>query len=42
MWDWINKMLDRRHFNIVTVAVANKIARVMWAMITRWTDWKAA
>ncbi len=42
MWDWINKMLDRRHFNIVTVAVANKIARVMWAMITRGTDWKAA
>lgn len=42
IWDWINKMLDRRHFNIVTVAVANKMARVMWAMITRGTDWKTA
>lgn len=37
MWDWINKMRDRRHFNVVTVAVANKMARIMWAMITRGT-----
>lgn len=42
MWDWINRMLDRRHFNVVTVAVANKMARIIWAMITRGTEFKAA
>lgn len=42
MWDWINKMLDRRHFNVVTVAVANKMARIMWSMITKGTDYKMA
>ena len=42
MWDWINKMLDRRHFNIVTVAVANKMARIMWSMITKGTHYKMA
>jgi len=42
MWDRINRMLDRRHFNVVTVAVANKMARIMWAMITRGTEFKAA
>ncbi|MDF0603757.1 IS110 family transposase [Psychromarinibacter sp. C21-152] len=42
IWDWINRMLERRHFNVVTVAVANKMARVMWAMITNGTEYKAA
>lgn len=42
MWDWINKMLGRRHFNVVTVAVANKMARIMWSMITKGTDYKMA
>ena len=42
MWDWINKMLDRRHFNIVTVAVANKLARIIWAMITKGTEFRPA
>jgi len=42
IWDWINKMLERRHFNIVTVAVAYKMARIMWAMITRGTEFRPA
>ena len=42
LWDWINQMLGRRHFNVVTVAVANKMARIMWAMITRGTAFKAS
>ena len=42
IWDWINKMLGRRHFNVVTVAVANKMARIMWAMITRGTEFRPA
>lgn len=39
--DWINRLLERRHFNVVTAAVAAKLARVMWAMITRGTAWQA-
>ena len=31
-------MLGRRHFNVVTVAVANKMARIMWAMIIKGTE----
>ncbi|MFQ8433810.1 IS110 family transposase [Amaricoccus sp. W119] len=42
IWDWINKMLERRHFNIVTVAVANKMARIMWSMVTKGTAYRAA
>lgn len=42
IWDWINKMLERRHFNVVTVAVANKMARNMWSMITKGTDYNMA
>ena len=37
MWDWIDKMPDRRHVNIVTPAMANKMARIMWSMITKGT-----
>lgn len=41
LWDWVNRLLERRHFNVVTAAVAAKLARVMWAMITRGTAWHA-
>jgi transposase len=36
-WDWINALLARRAFNVVTVAVANKLARVTWALQARRT-----
>jgi transposase len=42
LWDWVNRLLERRHFNIVTAAVAAKLARIMWAMIARNTTWQAA
>ncbi len=41
-WDWINALLARRAFNVVTVAVANKLARVAWALQARGTRWKMA
>jgi transposase len=41
-WDWINALLARRAFNVVTVAVANKLARVAWALQARGARRKAA
>jgi transposase len=41
-WDWINALLARRAFNVVTVAVANKLARVAWALQAHGTQWEAA
>jgi transposase len=31
---WINRMLERRNKNIVAVALANKNARIVWALLT--------
>jgi transposase len=30
---WINRLLARKHVNVVTVALANKTARMAWAMV---------
>lgn len=32
---WIDGLLGRRHINVVTVALANKSARVAWALMVR-------
>jgi len=32
---WVAKLLERRPANIVAVALANKAARIAWAVITR-------
>ena len=42
LWDWINALLQRRSFNVVTVAVANKLARIAWAIQARGTRWQPA
>jgi hypothetical protein len=34
-WAWINALLPRRPFNIVVAAVANKLAQMIWAMLSR-------
>lgn len=39
---WINGLVQRRNRNIATVAVANKNARIIWAMLTRGEDYRAA
>ena len=33
--DWLEALLARRPTNVVLVAMANKTARVVWAMLTR-------
>lgn len=32
---WIEKLLERRHFNAVVVALANKMARTVWAVLAK-------
>jgi transposase len=38
---WINQLLDRRNKNVVAVALANKNARIIWALLTKNTVFKA-
>jgi transposase len=37
---WINALVQRRNANIAAVAVANKTARTIWAMLTRGEDYR--
>ena len=38
--DWINRIIGRRNKNIAAVAVANRNARIAWALLTRKEDYK--
>jgi transposase len=42
LWSWVNGLLGRRPFNVVVAAVANKLARVAWALLSRGEDYRAA
>ena len=33
--DWIRRLMARRHTNVATVALANKIARIAWAVLSK-------
>jgi len=35
VWPWLKAMLARRPFKVVAVALANKIARMIWALLNR-------
>jgi transposase len=35
MADWIRKLLEKKPFRIVSVALANKLARIAWVVLTR-------
>ncbi|MEM5300263.1 transposase, partial [Burkholderia sp. JPY481] len=35
MADWVRSMLARRHSNVVACALANKFARIAWAIASR-------
>ena len=37
---WLARMLERKPLSVVAVALANKIARGMWAMLTRDEDYR--
>jgi transposase len=41
-WTWIHELLARRPFNVVVAAVANKLARIVWAMLRRGEAYRAA
>ncbi len=42
LWSWINGLLARRAFNVVVAAVANKLARILWALLRRGETYRAA
>ena len=33
--NWIERLLQRRHFNVVVAALANKMARTAWAVLAK-------
>lgn len=37
---WLQRLLARKHVNIVTVALANKTARIAWSMVRNATDYQ--
>ncbi len=37
---WVRSLLDRKPTRLVTVAIANKTARVAWALLARGEDYK--
>jgi len=39
---WINALLERRPARVVTVAVANKLARIAWAVMSRGETFRQA
>jgi transposase len=39
-WAWIDGLLARRLFNVVVAAVANKLARIAWALLSRGEDYR--
>ena len=38
---WLRQLLARRHSNIVACALANKMARIVWAILTRNTSYQS-
>ena len=42
LWSWINGLRERRPFNVVVAAVANKLARIAWAVLSRGEAYRAA
>ena len=41
LWTWVNGLLARRPHNVAVAAVANKLARVAWALLSRGEDYHA-
>lgn len=39
---WIGRMRERRHPNVVAVALANKNARIVWALLSREQEYRPA
>jgi transposase len=39
---WITDLSKRKHHNVTAVALANKMARIAWAMLTRGSHYSAS
>jgi len=39
---WLTKLLERRHKNVAIVAMANKLARIIWAVLAHGRTYQAA
>jgi len=39
---WLGRMCERRHSNVVAVALANKNARIVWSVLARGEDYRPA
>ncbi len=39
--DWVRQQFERKHSNVVTCALANKFARIAWAITTQHTIFDA-
>jgi transposase len=42
LWSWVNELRTRRPFNVVVAAVANKLVRIIWAMLRHGEAYRAA
>jgi transposase len=42
LWSWINGLRKRRPFNVVVAAVANKLVRIIWAMLSHREAYRAS
>jgi transposase len=40
-WPWLVELLKRRPYSVVVAAVANKLARTIWAVLSRGKPWQA-
>ena len=40
-YPWVTRLLERKPFRVVAVAVANKMARVAWALLARGGSYRA-
>jgi transposase len=39
-WQWLAELLKRRPYSVVVAAVANKLARTIWAVLAKGQAWK--
>jgi transposase len=41
-WPWLVELLKRRPYNVAVAAVANKLARTIWAVLAKGQAWQAS
>lgn len=40
-WCWLGELRKRRRYSVAVAAVANKLARTIWAVLSKGQPWKA-